>query len=122
MGTNSGDKARKVLTAVVALQGLAASSPNVLTVEQIVRAWESPEYRETLTAEQLKQLPANPAGEIQFRIATDKQVDLIAGTQYAGCDTQYAGCDTQYAGCNTQYAGCDTQYAGCSTQYSTCEV
>ena len=33
---------------------------------EIVRAWKDEEYRDTLTAEQLDQLPENPAGIIEF--------------------------------------------------------
>ncbi len=118
---NSNFSAKKMACAVIALGGLAANPQVQLTVEQIVKAWESPEYRQTLTEEQLRQLPANPAGEVQFQIpsTSDKSIE-VAGTQYMGCDTQYMGCDTQYMGCDTQYMGCDTQYMGCSTQFESC--
>ena len=33
---------------------------------EIVRAWKDQEYRDTLTAEQLAQLPQHPAGIIEF--------------------------------------------------------
>jgi mersacidin/lichenicidin family type 2 lantibiotic len=120
--SNKSETTRKVITALVAVNGLALSSGAAvkLTVEQIVKAWESPEYRQTLSAVQLQQLPANPAGELQIITPEGGKFELQANTQYAGCDTQYAGCNTQYAGCDTQYAGCDTQYAGCATQYGGC--
>jgi len=33
---------------------------------EIVKAWKDQDYRDTLTAEQLAQLPTNPAGVIEF--------------------------------------------------------
>ena len=36
-----------------------------LTPEQIVRAWEDPEYRNSLTESQWNKLPPNPAGDVE---------------------------------------------------------
>jgi len=33
----------------------------------IVRAWKDPDYRRSLTAEQRAQVPAHPAGAIEFQ-------------------------------------------------------
>ena len=33
---------------------------------EVVRAWKDQEYRDTLTAEQLAELPQHPAGLIEF--------------------------------------------------------
>jgi len=33
---------------------------------EVVRAWKEQEYRDSLTAEQLAQLPQHPAGVIEF--------------------------------------------------------
>jgi mersacidin/lichenicidin family type 2 lantibiotic len=121
MGSKS-ETTKKVLTAIVAVNGLALTTGSAvkLTAEQIVKAWESPEYRQTLTAEQMKQLPANPAGDLMIQTPENGKFELQANTQYNGCDTQYNGCNTQYNGCDTQYNGCDTQYNGCATQYGGC--
>jgi mersacidin/lichenicidin family type 2 lantibiotic len=35
-----------------------------LTVEQIVRAWQDPQYRNSLSSGERDALPVNPAGEI----------------------------------------------------------
>jgi len=53
----------------------------------IVRAWKDQEYRLTLTAEQLSQIPASPAGAIDL---SDTELDYVAGatTEYnftTGC-------------------------------------
>jgi mersacidin/lichenicidin family type 2 lantibiotic len=34
----------------------------------IIRAWKDPDYRRGLTEEQRAQLPAHPAGNIEFRV------------------------------------------------------
>ena len=42
----------------------------------IIRAWKDEEYRNSLSKEQLSQLPENPAGTIEL---TDKTSQTIAG-------------------------------------------
>jgi mersacidin/lichenicidin family type 2 lantibiotic len=42
----------------------------------IARAWKDPEYRKTLTAEQLASLPPNPAGSVSLN---DEDLDSVAG-------------------------------------------
>jgi mersacidin/lichenicidin family type 2 lantibiotic len=56
---------KHILSTIVAVSGILHGAQTAqLTAEQIVKAWEDPEYRQTLTEEQRKLLPANPAGEI----------------------------------------------------------
>lgn len=47
----------------------------------IARAWKDKEYRNSLTPEQLAQLPANPAGEAEEDLETlsDAQLDEVSG-------------------------------------------
>ena len=46
--------------------GAAALVPRpAMSSTQIVKAWEDPEYRNSLTERQWEQLPKNPAGEIE---------------------------------------------------------
>ena len=52
----------KVMAAVGAV---ALFSRKSLSSEQIVRAWEDPEYRNSLTESQWNSLPENPAGTIE---------------------------------------------------------
>ena len=47
----------------------------------IVRAWKDEAYRQALSEEELCQLPANPAGEMEL---TDACLDTIYGGQYGG--------------------------------------
>ena len=42
----------------------------------IIRAWKDAEYRESLTDEQRKGLPADPAGDFEL---TDADLALVAG-------------------------------------------
>jgi mersacidin/lichenicidin family type 2 lantibiotic len=46
-----------------------------MTVD-IARAWKDPEYRKTLTPEELASLPPNPAGEPEL---TTKDLGKVAG-------------------------------------------
>jgi mersacidin/lichenicidin family type 2 lantibiotic len=45
----------------------------MLTSEQIIRAWKDEDYRENLTDQERRMLPANPAGEIS------SPVEIFAG-------------------------------------------
>ena len=42
----------------------------------VARAWKDPEYRKTLTAEELASLPPNPAGPTQL---SEEQLEGVAG-------------------------------------------
>jgi mersacidin/lichenicidin family type 2 lantibiotic len=42
----------------------------------IIRAWKDPEYRKTLTAEELASLPENPAGSANL---SDEELASVAG-------------------------------------------
>jgi len=42
----------------------------------IVRAWKDPDYRRTLTAEQLASLPENPAGTEEL---SDEELSGVSG-------------------------------------------
>ncbi len=46
----------------------------------IIRAWKDEEYRQSLSTEQLQQLPANPAGLIEL---SDEDMSSVSG----GCTT-----------------------------------
>ena len=61
---------RKFLTHFLGLAGLGllgskASAKTELTKEEIVKAWQDPEFRNSLTEAQWDSLPSNPAGEIK---------------------------------------------------------
>ncbi len=120
MSRSTNDSRKKLLGAAIALGGLAASPQGELTIEQIVRAWQSPEYRQTLTAEQISQLPSNPAGEIQFELPQGEKGILIANTSGWGCEPSGWGCQTSGWGCETSGWGCETSGWGCSTQFESC--
>ena len=55
----------------------------------IVRAWEDPEYRSGLTAEELATLPEHPAGGIEL---TDAELGHVMGGAQSGAST---GCNTK---------------------------
>jgi len=42
----------------------------------IVRAWKDEEYRNSLTSEQLAQLPPNPAGDVDL---SEEDLDNVSG-------------------------------------------
>ena len=44
--------------------------------EKIIRAWKDPEYRVSLSEEELNTLPENPAGAIEL---TDEELDTAVG-------------------------------------------
>jgi mersacidin/lichenicidin family type 2 lantibiotic len=91
------ENARKLFAVATAATGLLGQAHSArLTPDMIVRAWKSEAYRQTLSAEQLRQLPANPAGQVH-----------LAGTELALGDQIFRGtCDH---GCP-----CDTHQINCS--------
>jgi mersacidin/lichenicidin family type 2 lantibiotic len=61
---------RKLLTRLAGLFGIgmAASQANakgLLSAEEIVKAWQDPSFRNSLSKEQWDALPPNPAGEVR---------------------------------------------------------
>jgi mersacidin/lichenicidin family type 2 lantibiotic len=55
-----------------------------MTGDQIIRAWKDPHYRSTLSAAELAQLPANPAGLMEL---TDEDLDEANGGTGVFCVT-----------------------------------
>ncbi|GAB2921153.1 mersacidin/lichenicidin family type 2 lantibiotic [Micromonospora sp. NPDC003197] len=53
----------------------------------VVRAWTDTDYRATLSADQLAQLPAHPAGDLNAELA-----ELVE--MYEACSTYMTPCNT----------------------------
>jgi mersacidin/lichenicidin family type 2 lantibiotic len=58
-------------------------------IDKIIRAWEDPEYRKSLTARELAALPENPAGAIEL---TDVELNGVLGAAQSG---NSVGCNTK---------------------------
>ncbi|MEA5513530.1 mersacidin/lichenicidin family type 2 lantibiotic [Nodularia sp. UHCC 0506] len=58
----------------------------------IIRAWKDEEYRQSLSAEQQEQLPANPAGLVELN---DEDMSSISG----GCSKCGNPLHTLWLGC-----------------------
>ena len=58
-------------------------------VDKIIRAWEDPEYRNSLSADELAALPENPAGAIEL---TDAELGEVLGGAQSGASV---GCNTK---------------------------
>jgi mersacidin/lichenicidin family type 2 lantibiotic len=57
---------RNLFTKFVSILGASFFiKKSALSAEQIVRAWEDPEFRKSLSAKQWESLPENPAGKIE---------------------------------------------------------
>jgi mersacidin/lichenicidin family type 2 lantibiotic len=52
--------------------------------EDIVRAWKDPNYRSTLSKEQLAELPINPVGTFEL---TEAELAEVAGGTTGTCGT-----------------------------------
>ena len=59
-----------------------------MTVDSIIRAWEDPEFRNSLSAEELAALPDHPAGAIEL---TDAELGGVMGGARSG---NSVGCNT----------------------------
>jgi mersacidin/lichenicidin family type 2 lantibiotic len=60
-----------------------------MSLRKTVRAWEDPEYRNSLSAAELADLPENPAGIIEL---TDAELGQVLGGAQSG---NSVGCNTK---------------------------
>ena len=60
-----------------------------MSLHKIVRAWEDPEYRNSLSAAEQADLPENPAGVIEL---TDAELGQVMGGDQSG---NSVGCNTK---------------------------
>jgi mersacidin/lichenicidin family type 2 lantibiotic len=60
-----------------------------MTFDRTIRAWEDPEFRSTLSAEELAGLPEHPAGAIEL---TDAELGGVVGADQSGGSV---GCNTK---------------------------
>jgi mersacidin/lichenicidin family type 2 lantibiotic len=59
-----------------------------MNVDKIIRAWEDPEYRASLSAGERAALPESPAGAIEL---TDAELSGVLGAARSGASV---GCNT----------------------------
>jgi mersacidin/lichenicidin family type 2 lantibiotic len=60
-----------------------------MSVDKIIRAWEDPEFRSSLSKSEVAGLPANPAGAIEL---TDTELSAVLGAAQSG---NSVGCNTK---------------------------
>jgi len=60
-----------------------------MSLDKIIRAWEDPEYRSSLSAADLAALPESPAGGIEL---TDAELGTVIGAAQSGASV---GCNTK---------------------------
>jgi len=60
-----------------------------MTIASIIRAWEDPEYRKSLSEEERTKLPANPVGQIEL---TEDELREVMGAAQSG---NSFGCNTK---------------------------
>jgi mersacidin/lichenicidin family type 2 lantibiotic len=60
-----------------------------MSLDKIIRAWEDPEYRSSLSAADLAALPESPAGGIEL---TDAELGTVMGAAQSG---NSVGCNTK---------------------------
>jgi mersacidin/lichenicidin family type 2 lantibiotic len=60
-----------------------------MSTDKIIRAWEDPEFRSSLSDAELAALPENPAGAIEL---TDAELSAVRGAAQSG---NSVGCNTK---------------------------
>ena len=60
-----------------------------MSIDTIIRAWEDPEYRRSLSSADLAALPASPVGAIEL---TDAELGEVLGAAQSG---NSVGCNTK---------------------------
>jgi mersacidin/lichenicidin family type 2 lantibiotic len=76
-----------------------------MSIEKIIRAWEDPEYRRSLSAPERDELPANPVGGIEL---TDAELNGVVGAAQSG---NSVGCNTKT--CVTTRGNSNQPCGGC---------
>jgi mersacidin/lichenicidin family type 2 lantibiotic len=71
-----------------------------MSIKDIIRAWKDSSYRESLSEEQLAQLPANPVGDV----LSEEELQVVTGGMKNTCATDVDVCSCSgEAGCiNTE--------------------
>ena len=60
-----------------------------MSLDKSIRAWEDPEFRSSLSAEDLAALPESPVGAIEL---TDAELGAVMGSDQSG---NSVGCNTK---------------------------
>ena len=60
-----------------------------MSIDKAIRAWEDPEFRSSLSAAELAELPASPVGAIEL---TDAELGAVMGGAQSG---NSVGCNTK---------------------------
>lgn len=60
-----------------------------MTSKDIIRAWEDPDYRKSLSDAERASLPSNPVGEIEL---TEQDLTEVVGADQSGASV---GCNTK---------------------------
>ena len=60
-----------------------------MNIANIIRAWEDPEYRKSLSEEERAKLPENPVGQIEL---TEDELSEVMGAAQSG---NSVGCNTK---------------------------
>ena len=60
-----------------------------MSIAKIIRAWEDPEYRKSLSEEERAMLPENPVGQIEL---TEDELTEVMGAAQSG---NSFGCNTK---------------------------
>lgn len=58
-----------------------------MSIKDIIRAWKDSSYRESLSEEQLAQLPANPVGDV----LSEEELRAVTGGEKNTCATDANG-------------------------------
>ena len=62
-----------------------------MSIDKIIRAWEDPEYRKSLSEEERAQLPASPVGQVEL---TEDELREVMGAG-AAVSGKSVGCNTK---------------------------
>ena len=120
--SSKSDKIKLALTTIAAVNGLAFSmGPQLkLTAQEIAKAWESKEFRDTLSAEQLSSLPENPAGDFIIKMPEKGHIEYIARSITDDCRSITDTCRSITDSCRSITDDCRSITDTCSTQFGVC--
>lgn len=95
----------------------------VVSADLIARAWRDPVFAAGLSEEIKKQIPSNPAGNINTNWRRPGgDTELAHGTISSECNTMASSCNTMSSSCNTMDSSCNTMDSSCNTMSSSCNT
>jgi len=91
-----------------------------MNAEKIIKAWRDPEFRATLSKEEIALLNQHPAGLSPLTRSTEEETAGGNHTNFPDCDTMVTGCGTTLLISCSSEANCSYRDCYSSSPFNLC--